>query len=278
MGILPFLVMIIASLYAFAAVIAVSTRKLVPNPVLRWVVLPIAALAFVIWGWYWIDHPSCTIRYKMTAEVMTPDGVKTGSSVTQVTYWSGTGFDSGRTSRSEVIGEALYVDLGQSKNLFITLTGYESSRTDPGHSFRQDYATDAGWLLVKTLGLAWKGFDERELCKDFARFDGAIPKEAGFQNLPLIVSFKDITDFRSAVEVDPANLGATFGDGYSLSKVTLAVSNAEPTVGLDNVLTWFPVKKKEWATLGNRDWATSYVLRLNYLGAFKQPPHIGELK
>jgi len=55
----------------------------------RLIVIPSIAAA-VLGGmgyfWYQSNYPTCTFRYKLTAEVNTPDGVKTGSSVIEVSY------------------------------------------------------------------------------------------------------------------------------------------------------------------------------------------------
>ena len=54
------------------------------------------------------------MRYRLTAEVMTPDGPKTGSGVIQVSYASEINLNGGgRRGSNSVVGEAIPVDLGQ---------------------------------------------------------------------------------------------------------------------------------------------------------------------
>ena len=97
-------------------------RAFFQNRLVRWVLAPALVLSALGWGYFQINYPTCTFRYKLTAEVMTPDGLKTGSSVLEVSYHTGPHVLPDPNPRFDtLLGEAVYVDLGQGKNLFVTL-------------------------------------------------------------------------------------------------------------------------------------------------------------
>lgn len=77
------------------------------------------------------DSGSATYHYKLTVEVQTPEGLRTGSSIIEVrTSPSGSLQPGGIVSK--VRGEAVAVDLGPRGTLFALL----SSRTDPENATR----------------------------------------------------------------------------------------------------------------------------------------------
>jgi len=57
---------------------------------------------------------------------------------------------------------------------------------------------------------------------------------------PLLVTFTDIADPKSVKQVNPADLAATFGAGFSLKSITLEVTDDKVTEGVvEKVLGWF---------------------------------------
>src|ERR1700738_1353017 len=65
---------------------------------------------------YKLLYPTYTYRYRLSVEVETPDGLGSGSSVMEVRVEMFRAIK-GRDRVSRVFGEAVFVDLGQSKNL-----------------------------------------------------------------------------------------------------------------------------------------------------------------
>jgi hypothetical protein len=63
---------------------------------------------------YFILFPDHTSRFRLTIEVETPDGIKSGSSVIETTFWESAGWGpiEARGVRAEARGEAVFVDLG----------------------------------------------------------------------------------------------------------------------------------------------------------------------
>ncbi|MDP3550575.1 MAG: hypothetical protein Q8R81_09275, partial [Novosphingobium sp.] len=65
-----------------------------------------------------------TMRYKMTVEVETPEGLKTGFAVRELEFRDRSGFPLGESRpQIKLRGEAVAVDLGGGRTLFALLTG-----------------------------------------------------------------------------------------------------------------------------------------------------------
>ena len=166
-------------------------------------------------------------RYKMTVEVQTPQGVKSGYTVRQVSFYARpNGGD-----RAMVKGEAVAVDVAQGKTLFVLLTGADGD---------VDYASwIASWALDRKLspGGANKAYD----AGDFAELYPTAPRTESpiyFGALPMLVMFDDIRDPKSVMHVDPANLAARFGSGVKLKRVTVEKTYAGVTTGIGERLGW----------------------------------------
>ena len=99
---------------------------------MRWLVRILIGLAVSVavwWLWTIYYFPYWPFRYKVTVEVQTPGGLKSGSSVMQTDYGlSATGFVLGGALFNYTFdGEAVFVDLGDGKNVVLTLQA-EGSR------------------------------------------------------------------------------------------------------------------------------------------------------
>jgi hypothetical protein len=161
---------------------------------------------------------------KLTVEIETPDGVKVGSAVTEVSWWENRFFKDGAAFQSEIKGEAAVVDLGNGRYLFALL----------GHADDSGYMAGlAPRIIVDRDGLAWS----LEAIKRAEGLSGRL--EVPSKHFPMLVTFTDINDPKSVKEVDPANLGATFGAGYALKSIALEVTDEAVTEGkIETVLGW----------------------------------------
>ncbi|WP_417415418.1 hypothetical protein [Hoeflea sp.] len=64
-------------------------------------------------------------------------------------------------------------------------------------------------------------------------------RELSPKQYPLLVTFADINDPASVALVDPDDLAASFGPGYALSSITLAITDEPVTKGrVEAVLGW----------------------------------------
>ena len=161
---------------------------------------------------------------KLTVEVETPDGVKVGSAVTEVSWWENRVFKDGAALQSAIKGEVAVVDLGNGRYLFALLSHADDSKY---------MAALAPRIMVDRDKLVWglEVIKHVEVSSDRL----VVPSK----HFPMLVTFTDITDPKSVKEVDPANLGATFGVGYALKSITLEVTDESVTGGkMGSLLNW----------------------------------------
>jgi hypothetical protein len=218
------------------------------NRFVKWVLAPVAVFGALGWAYFQYEYPTCTFRYKLTAEVMTPDGLKTGSSVLEVSYSHYPDAGGGESANLHMTGEATYVDLGQGKNLFVLLTNRESGRNDPNPNSSRTYelakgALDAFALPIKMFGLTWTFGQEQELCKELVAASTIKKREVPFESLPTLVTFADIGDPKSVKVVQPDRFEVDFGVGYKFLSAKIEAASELPQKSIERVLTWLPEKK-----------------------------------
>jgi len=186
---------------------------------------------FRSWSWH----------QKLTVMVETPDGPRSGSAVSAAWFqmtpkWAGAG-DSAGASNSSLSGEAVVVDLGEGRYLFALLKGYNEF----------------------TGRLAFFPLPQKPLSKeqDAAVYDQLealratteLPRDL----YPLLVTFADINNPASVARVDPDDLAASFGPGYALSSITLAITDEPVTRGrVEAVLGWLCDYKKQRLRLSGK--------------------------
>ena len=142
---------------------------------------------------------------KIRVTVITPEGEKSGSAVTHIE----TRLGAGKMTQSTIKGEATVVDLGQGKYLFALLS--ENTQRLSHIVFPDNQG---------------KGQDPKEIPQ------GKVAKGVEpYSVFPLLVTFDDLNDPKSVKEVNPANLAATFGAGYSHKSTTLEITNEPVTEG-----------------------------------------------
>lgn len=186
----------------------------------------------ILLGAFALLLPGCgeqfpTYRYRLTVEVETPEGLRTGSSVIEVrTRPSGTLHPGGIVSR--VRGEAVAVDLGARGILFALL----SSEDDPDNA--------AG---IAPSALLTERPDQRGTAEAWGNNLAALRRVAGAapvpeSEYPMLVRFGDVRNSLTVTQVDPRNLAASFGPGVRLARITAQISDDPVTFGLDEYLPW----------------------------------------
>lgn len=163
-------------------------------------------------------------RQKLTLTVETPEGEKSASSVTAVSWRANKLFRDGAAFQATYKGEAVVLDLGGGRYLFALLSD----------SQRPEYIAQlAPSIFEQRAGLKWGPdvFNAVEKSKD--RFD--VPSSLQ----PMLVTFANIGDPASVNRVNPSSLGANFGAGYRLKSITLQVTDEAVTLGrVESVLRW----------------------------------------
>lgn len=162
-------------------------------------------------------------RYRLTVEVETPQGVRSGSSVIEV-QWNvgGTIWSTQRSAGFRVKGEAVAVDLPDGQTLFA--------------------------LLRSTGSVDWPAYAMRGHMKDIKTAKGAdrarhpVPRSVDvgsdiIDNYPMLVRFRDIADPKSVEKVDPDALDKSFGKGVKLRQITVQLTDDPVTRGIGKRLT-----------------------------------------
>jgi hypothetical protein len=197
----------------------------------RWAGLGILFAALLIGDQIRLGRPE--YKYRLTIEVKTPQGVKSASGVMSVhpnRGYTGTGSGGTRTK-----GDAVFVDLGNGRNLVMLLL-HDASRAN---------ADGINYLPITAFAATGRRVSFREV----SRQTGTIPVTG--EAIPLLVSFTDPADPKTARPVGPDHLGAVLGEGIQLEGITLAVVPVgwwpldvggvlgEPvTRGIDSKLPW----------------------------------------
>lgn len=192
-------------------------------------------------------------RFRMTVEVETPQGLKTGSSVYAVTGFTTSDLMTGGTSSdTEFKGEAAMVDLGNGRVLFALLRMANGTSSDDHLAIMSMKAMDPAYANNK-----------KDSAQRIASGSGITsPAEVAPKDYPLLVTFGDMQDPTSVTRVDPTNLAASFGPGVRLKRIVVEVTDDDVMAGIEERLGWLfnpnrkrisPDKKPEGIPLGNFD-------------------------
>ena len=172
-------------------------------------------------------------RYRLTVEVETPEGLKTGSSVIAVEQSIGrTAMDGfvGGSVFLRIRGEAVAVDLPDGRTLYALLRS----------------GGDVEWAARVIPFLSPDAEDDNSL-DDFLLLEGKkelprtfpavawIPERSAY---PMMVTFGDEADPVSVAEVYPDDLAASFGDEVRLKRIIVELTDDPVTTGIKERLEW----------------------------------------
>jgi hypothetical protein len=193
------------------------------------------------------------VRYRITIEVDTPQGLRTGSSVWSFQLRRG---DLGQSYNPVLRGEAVAVDLPDGKTLYAPLVVQNSAG-------EVDFGTIG--LLPETV-LRRVGITrdyERQVLGDRAKVlqyiadHGSPPIQLDCADeppeCPMLVYFSDPAQPSTVQVIPPTDLESTLGKGISLRRMTLQITHDPITTGIAKRLTWIPkYKSKAWSLDGQR--------------------------
>ncbi|GMO27589.1 hypothetical protein [Bradyrhizobium sp. TM233] len=148
-------------------------------------------------------------KYRLTVEVTTPDGIKTGSGVLAVVPDR----NYNRGGRTTMRGEAVFVDLGQDGAKGKSLVALLAHRQDAKLDF-----DDINYVALRAYGAA-RG--NRVSFNDIHRQTGIVPVQADL--VPVLVSFGDPHDPNMARLVAGDHAEAVLGQGYAVRGLTVEV-------------------------------------------------------
>lgn len=185
-------------------------------------------------------------RYRLTVEVETPEGLRTGSSVIEVSTTV-----AGRNSiptpgavSHRVRGEAVTVDLGARGLLFALLRSEDNS----------DWASNVMFRFVPKTPLK-RGTDEKY--DSNARFEAMFAAMLNHRELielprtfppvghlvdqparPVLVRFRNVADPKTVEKVNPDDLAVAYGQGVKLKRITIQLTDDPVTAGIEKRLGW----------------------------------------
>lgn len=169
-------------------------------------------------------------RYKLTVEVDTPEGVKSGHSVIEVIKpWR-----PGASSR----GQAVAVDLPGGQTLFVLLRSEQKS----------DWADDAMAPVWPSIQKSGDDAEDVATLLRAARAMGRVPlprvRKLGamgeMDHTPYFVRFRNVRDPKTVEKVDPDNLWQSFEEGVKLKGLYVEITEEPVTTGIETRLNWLP--------------------------------------
>ena len=164
---------------------------------------PLALLAALVIGdQIRINRPGH--KYRLTVEVETPDGIKSGSGVLAVHPDRGYS----RRGHTSTRGDAVLVDLGGGKNLLALLAHVDNKSLD---------LDGVNYLALRAYKAAGRNVSFNEM----SRQTGAVPVTGAL--IPVLVTFAVPGDPASARAVPPDDLEAALGRGFHLHGVAAEV-------------------------------------------------------
>lgn len=179
------------------------------------------------------------LRYRLTVEVETPEGLMSGYSVIQV---RATEVDNAikmphaSTGGIDYKGEAVVVELPGGRVLFALLKnrgGAERGGRFPKDAFRDrvpfvgNAALDNRAAVYQRIA-QFKGQTEKLGQPDP---DPRPYKPAANDSLPFFITFTDLDNSLTMREVDPDNFAGTFGAGYAFKQATVTITDERVTTG-----------------------------------------------
>jgi hypothetical protein len=165
---------------------------------------PLALLAALVIGdQIRINRPGH--KYRMTVEVETPEGVKSGAGILAVTPDRGYS----RRGHTSTSGDAVFVDLGDGKNLVALLAHLDDKKVD----------LDAiNYVALRAYGAAG---GKRVSFNDMSKLTGVVTVKG--ELIPMLVTFADPANPASARIVALDGSGTVVDKGYRLRGITAEV-------------------------------------------------------
>lgn len=170
------------------------------------------------------------MRYRLTFEIETPQGLRASSGVLQVTTDLNPAWAPGPQTDAHLIGEAIPLSLSNGETVFAVLRGPE---TDLLNLLRQVFVG-----LVSRPEFKQGGRTFYDLGKQHRFLMSTKPSaELAIEQVPLLVRFEDVRNPLTVEKVDPADLSRD-GGGYRLRRVIVAVTDEPITTGIAKHLPW----------------------------------------
>lgn len=175
----------------------------------------ILVAGFVMWGFL---YPSGSWRHRLTIEVETPEGTKSGSSVVEVRVADVPKLTPEMGASISVRGEAVTVDMGERGSLFALLNKEEY----------RSYAPYFVYLMFPDGRNNGGHYDTARIqyYTNLYSSGNGTKREVSAGKLPTIVRFRDINNPKTVELVDPNDLVKSFGGGVRFKGATIEMVDA----------------------------------------------------
>jgi hypothetical protein len=201
----------------------------------------LVAVAILALGWWVLDGSTTrqrVVRSRLTLVVDTPEGERSGSSVTQetISFPGGLTRAQGWAIWPELTGEAVVVDLGNRGILFSTFESRWSLSRGGGGAYNAGMTPFPQKKFVDPHAITGSTEQYASYLDNLNRIkpEATLTLEA----LPVLVRFGDLNDPASVALVDPQDLAASFGPGVVLKSATIQVTADPITHGIESRLPW----------------------------------------
>jgi hypothetical protein len=176
-------------------------------------------------------------RYKLTLVVNTPEGVKRGSSVVEVVFWDVV--IPARGTMHKLRGEALYLDLGAGARPLIALL---TDQLHPRYNIDVRWFSDGGpsyFLLERLYGLRPPSPPTTTVLAYISKLASMRgPRKMTPDDLPDLVTFADVDEPKSVIEVDRNDPQGSLGPNITWHEITLEITDEPITTGIEKKLPW----------------------------------------
>lgn len=188
--------------------------------------------------------PPAEVHTRVTVEVQTPQGVRSGSSVWSRRIWAPT-VALASTYSTEFRGEAVAVDLPGGRTLFALVK--DQAAVAERHFADLGPTGLARDRVANVRAIAKRVGETRQLpCEPVPEGLSVALRADPRYDCPLLVTFGDIADPKSVARVDPADLATTFGPGVTLRRISVAVTDDPVTTGIEKRFPWWENYRDRW--------------------------------
>jgi hypothetical protein len=183
---------------------------------------------------YKLLYPTYIYRYRLSVEVETRDGLRSGSSVIEIRYEMFPKLLTDRDHISRVFGEAVFVDLGQGKNLIgLLAAGPSGEDVDyPGRLVFLAFNLDGNDPNIP------KRLPQLRGKRDLDIYHSSL-YEVTKRFLPTFVTFRDLHDLSTARIAPPDLFDEIFGTGFKLRNVSIEMTSDPMTSGIEKKMLWW---------------------------------------
>jgi hypothetical protein len=183
----------------------------------------IAGVILAVIVCYLAMYPTTSYRFRITLNVDTPQGLKSGSSVMEVRTWRYPAWLTlgNNTGESSLKGEAVFVDLGpdtggKPRNVIAVLaSGPRGENVDfyllPGRVFEPLWAQKPDSLQFRAPS------------SELPKLPAGTNAELRGTLIPTLVTFIDLNDPKTADVIQPGDFEQTFGKGVMLRDVKIEI-------------------------------------------------------